>query len=133
MLHRHVFIYIYIKSKGIYQLENLMSNGSSRHNFLDFYIYLCIYIYIRMHISNTLHYWMDLLKIKPSKIIMICTDSACMCTSHYHSNSEMKNGILIRQKHWLFKVVPYTSGNIWSARLILLFFFTVCLNIWYPL
>jgi nitrous oxide reductase len=25
-------IYIYIKSKGIYQPENLMSNGSSRHD-----------------------------------------------------------------------------------------------------
>ena len=28
-----------------------------------------------------------------------------------------------------FKVVPYTSGKIWSARLIFLFFFAVCLNI----
>jgi hypothetical protein len=27
-----VYIYIYIKSKGIYQPENLMSNGSSRHD-----------------------------------------------------------------------------------------------------
>ena len=29
----------------------------------------------------------------------------------------------------LFKVVPYTSGKIWSARLIFLFFLAVCLNI----
>ena len=28
-----------------------------------------------------------------------------------------------------FKVVPYTSGEIWSARLIFLFFLAVCLNI----
>ena len=27
------------------------------------------------------------------------------------------------------KVVPYTSGKIWSARLIFLFFLAVCLNI----
>ena len=27
-----VYIYIYIKSKGIYQPDNLMSNGSSRHD-----------------------------------------------------------------------------------------------------
>ena len=26
-----LYIYIYIKSKGIYQPENLMSNGSSRY------------------------------------------------------------------------------------------------------
>ena len=28
----YIYIYIYIKSKGIYQSENLMSNGSSRHD-----------------------------------------------------------------------------------------------------
>ena len=28
-----------------------------------------------------------------------------------------------------FKVVPYTSGKIWSARLIFLIFLAVCLNI----
>ena len=28
----NIYIYIYIKSKGIYQSENLMSNGSSRHD-----------------------------------------------------------------------------------------------------
>ena len=28
-----------------------------------------------------------------------------------------------------FKVVPYTSGKIWSARLMFLFFLAVCLNI----
>ena len=27
---QNIYIYIYIKSKGIYQPENLMSNGSSR-------------------------------------------------------------------------------------------------------
>ena len=27
-----LYIYIYIKSKGIYQPENLVSNGSSRHD-----------------------------------------------------------------------------------------------------
>ena len=32
-LHTFNFrLYIYIKSKGIYQPENLMSNGSSRHD-----------------------------------------------------------------------------------------------------
>ena len=31
---------------------------------------------------------------------------------------------------WIsFKVVPYTPGKIWSARLIFLFFLAVCLNI----
>ena len=30
--HPHTHIYIYIKAKGIYQPENLMSNGSSRHD-----------------------------------------------------------------------------------------------------
>jgi hypothetical protein len=29
---RSIYIYIHIKSKGIYQPENLMSNGSSRHD-----------------------------------------------------------------------------------------------------
>ena len=28
----YMYIYMYIKSKGIYQPENLMSNGSSRHD-----------------------------------------------------------------------------------------------------
>jgi hypothetical protein len=32
-------------------------------------------------------------------------------------------------RHDQFKVVPYTSGKIWSARLIFLFFLAVCLNI----
>jgi hypothetical protein len=41
-------------------------------------------------------------------IIMICTDSAYMCTSHYHSNSEMKNGRIIRQKHWLLIIYKIT-------------------------
>ena len=31
-LHNLLYFYIYIKSKGIYQPENLMSNGSSRHD-----------------------------------------------------------------------------------------------------
>ena len=29
----------------------------------------------------------------------------------------------------VIKVVPYTSGKIWSARLIFLFFLAVCMNI----
>ena len=41
-------------------------------------------------------------------IIIICTDSAYMCTSYYHSNSEMKNGRLIRQKHWLLIIYKIT-------------------------
>jgi len=28
----YIYKYLYIKSKGIYQPENLMSNGSSRHD-----------------------------------------------------------------------------------------------------
>ena len=32
-------------------------------------------------------------------------------------------------KYTWFKVVPYTSGKIWSVRLIFLFFLAVCLNI----
>ena len=35
---------------------------------------------------------------------------------------------LVISSVWL-KVVPYTSGKIWSARLIFLFFLAVCLNI----
>jgi hypothetical protein len=31
-LQRYIYIHIYIKSKGIYQPENLMSNGSSRRD-----------------------------------------------------------------------------------------------------
>jgi hypothetical protein len=31
----------------------------------------------------------------------------------------------VRLKPWAFKVVPYTSGKIWSTRLIILFFDSV--------
>jgi hypothetical protein len=38
-----------------------------------------IYIYIRMHVSNTLHHWMDLLKIKPPKNIGYCNAERYKC------------------------------------------------------
>ena len=44
-------LYICIKSKGIYQPDNLMSNGSSRHDDAAQYIY--IYIYKRLKCSTT--------------------------------------------------------------------------------
>ena len=34
-----------------------------------------------------------------------------------------------KQTKFLFEVVPYTSGKIWSAHLIFLIFLAVCLNI----
>jgi hypothetical protein len=34
-----LYSYIYIKSKGIYQPENLMSNGSSRHEYIYIHVY----------------------------------------------------------------------------------------------
>jgi len=42
-LHENIYIYIlYILSRGIYQPENLMSNGSSRHDNAAQYIYIAL-------------------------------------------------------------------------------------------
>jgi hypothetical protein len=47
----------------------------------------------------------------------------------YNTWDKHVNNYTIDTVQYDIKVVPYTSGKIWSARLIFLFFLAVCLNI----